>query len=328
MTAPGPAGRRRSHPIEERAFHRWLARTLPAGSEGLLPLGDDAAAVRLPPGTVPVVTTDALVEGTHFLRGSPPSLIGAAASAVSLSDVAAKGAAPLAVFLALILPRGSDRRWSEALVRGAERTAARFGAHVLGGDTKPGPWPVVVSTVVGAARPQRLVGRTGARPGDLLVTTGEVGRGGVAARDLAAPGRARGAAVAAMLQFEPRVREGIALAGSAHAMLDTSDGLAEGVHLLAAASGVRVVVDEARLPIVAEARRLPVRARRAATFYGGDYELLATVPPARLATAERAVRRVGGRLTRIGAVTPGRGAFLSARSKTLPMPEPGWRSFA
>jgi thiamine-monophosphate kinase len=318
--------RGRARALDERAFHRWLARTLPAGASGALPLGDDAAAVALPRGTVPVVTTDALVEGTHFLPRSPPGRIGSAASAVSLSDVAAKGASPLAVFLAVIVPRGTDRRWAEALVRGAERTAARFGAHLLGGDTKPGPVRTVVSTVVGAAPADRLVGRTGARAGDVLGTTGVVGRGGLAARQLAR--HRSGPALAAMLRLEPRVREGVALAPYARAMLDTSDGLAESSRLLAEASRVRLVLDERRLPLAPGLARLPTRARRAAAFYGGDYELLAAIPPERWIAAARAVRGVGGRLSAIGRVEAGTGAFLNERLKTVPLPPAGWQPFA
>jgi thiamine-monophosphate kinase len=173
-------GRTRSGagPVHERAFHEWLARTLPAGRSGLLPLGDDAAALRPPPGRVAVVSTDTLVEGTHFLPGSPPERIGAASAGVSLSDLAAKGARPDAILLALVLPVGTHRSWAEAVVRGAERFGARFDAHVVGGDTKPGPVRTVVSTVVGWGDPAHLAPRSGARPGDLLVTTGEVGRGG------------------------------------------------------------------------------------------------------------------------------------------------------
>ena len=325
MTRRRELGRGRPRAIEERAFHRWLARTLPAGSSGRLPLGDDAAVVALPRGAVPVVTTDALVEGIHFLPRSPPGLVGAAASAVSLSDVAAKGASPIAVFLAVIVPRGTEQRWAEALVRGAERTAARFGAHLLGGDTKPGPVKTVVSTVVGGAPAHRLVGRTGARAGDVLGTTGVVGRGGAAARRLAA--RRSAGTLAAMLRIEPRVREGVALAPFARAMLDTSDGLAESARLLAEASRVRLVVEEASLPLAPGLGRLPTRARRAAAFYGGDYELLAAVPPERWAAAVRAVRRVGGRLTAIGRAEAGTGAFLNGRWKTVPLPPAGWRPF-
>ena len=314
--------------IDERRFHRWLVRALPNGARTPLPLGDDAAAVALPARSVAVVSTDALVEGTHFLRSSSPRSVGRAASAVSLSDVAAKGAAPLAVFLALVLPRGSPQAWAEQVVHAAEAEAARFGAHVLGGDTKPGPRRAVVSTVVGAAPPARLVGRVGARPGDLLVTTGEVGRGGAVARALRSRGPARRRAVAGLLRVTPRVREGLVLARHAHAALDTSDGIAESARLLAAASRVRLLVEEDRLPLLPSLRKIrSTRARRAAAFYGGDYELLAAIPPGHLSAAEREVRAVGGRLTRVGVVERGRDAFLLTRDGRRPMPGAGWRPF-
>jgi thiamine-monophosphate kinase len=320
--------RARGAAIEERAFHAWLARALPRAARGPLPLGDDAAAVPLPRGAVAVVSTDALVEGTHFLPTAPPRLVGRAATAVSLSDVAAKGATPLAVFLAVIVPRGTPRAWAEELVLGAEEEASRFGAHLLGGDTKPGPVRAVASTVVGEAPSRRLVGRRGARPGEVLVTTGEVGRGGAAAHALRARGRARARAIAGLLAVHPRVREGRALGRYASAMLDTSDGLAESCRLLADASGVRVEVVEASLPLVPALRRVRAgAARRAAAFYGGDYELLAAVPPRRLGAAERAVRAVGGRLRAIGAVARGRGAFLLTVSGPVPMPPAGWQPF-
>lgn len=326
MSAVRP--RRTPRPIEERAFHAWLSRRLPSGSQGPLPLGDDAAAVRLPTGTVAVVTTDGLVEGTHFRRSTPPRLVGRAASAVSLSDLAAKGALPLAVFLALVLPPGSPQRWAEELVLAAEMEASRFGAHVLGGDTKPGPVRAVVSTMVGAAGRDRLVGRTGARPGEVLVTTGEVGRGGGAALELDAPGAAGQRAVAGLLRIEPRVREGLALAPFASAMVDTSDGLAEGARLLSAASRVRLVIEERALPLASRVRRIgSTKARREAAFYGGDYELLATVPRAGLRAAVGAVRRAGGSLTSIGTVARGRGAFLATAQGTESMPESAWRPF-
>jgi len=328
VTAPRRRGPRTGAWLEERSFHAWLARELPSGAFGRLPLGDDAAAVPLRPGEVAVVTTDALVEGTHFLHGTPARAVGRAASAVSLSDVAAKGARPLAVFLAIVVPRRTPARWAQELVRGAEGEAAQFDAHVLGGDTKPGPARAVVSTVVGAARPVRLVGRTGARAGELLVTTGTVGRGGAAAAGLHGHGEAGARAVAALLQVRPRVREGRALGRFASAMLDTSDGLAESALLLAAASRVRVVVDARALPLAPSLRRIaPGRRRLATAFYGGDYELLATVPQPRLADAARAVRAAGGTLTAVGHVVPGRGAFLLTGRRLEPMPRSGWRPF-
>jgi len=325
---PTPATQRAS-PIREREFHAWLARNLPAGRRGLLPLGDDAAALRPPVGSVAVLTTDSLVEGTHFLPGSPPGRVGSAAVAVSLSDLAAKGARPSAVLLAVIVPPGTPRVWAQALAAGAERTAARFGASLVGGDTKPGPVRTVVSSALGWGRPSRLAPRSGAHEGDLLVTTGVVGRGGVAAARLPTHGQPTTSALAALLDVRPRVREGQVLARWAHAMLDTSDGLAEATRLLAEASRVRVVVEEHRLPFapgLARLARSPA-GRRTLAFFGGDYELLATLKPSDLRRAGTAVRGVGGRLARIGRVERGAGAWLVTARGLTPMPGPGWVPF-
>ncbi|HTP54317.1 MAG TPA: thiamine-phosphate kinase [Thermoplasmata archaeon] len=312
----------------ERAFHRWLARSLPAGRGGPLPLGDDAAALAPPRGRVAVVTTDSLVEGTHFLRSSPARAVGRAAAAVSLSDLAAKGAAPAGVLLAVIVPPATPERWAREVVAGSETLAASFGAHVIGGDTKAGPVRTVVGTALGWGRADRLAPRSGGRIGDVLVTTGTVGRGGAAfARGARRPGPR---AWAELLDVRPRVREGVALSRWAHAMLDTSDGIAESARLLAAASGVRVLVDEAALPLapgVAATRGRP-EDRRAVAFYGGDYELLAALPRSTLPAAVRAVRSFGGRLTPIGRLARGRGAFLVTGASTEPMPPAGWDPFA
>jgi len=316
-------------PVRERAFHAWLARHLPSGRAGLLPLGDDAAALRVPRGSVAVLTTDALVEGTHFLPESLPAQIGAAAVAVSLSDLAAKGARPAAVLLAVIVPSGTPVGWVQALVDGAERLARQFDAALVGGDTKPGPVRTVVSSALGWGTPGRLAPRTKARAGDLLVTTGVVGRGGLASMGLVGRSPSRPRVLAALLDIRPRVREGRVLVRWAHAMLDTSDGLAEATRLLASASRVRIVVDESRLPLPPELLRVPRSSgrRRTVTFFGGDYELIATLRPTDLSKACAAVRSVGGALTPIGRVERGRGAWIHGASGLEPMPAPGWRPF-
>jgi len=316
--------------MDERRFHRWLARTLPAGASGLLPIGDDAAALRPPRGMAAVVSIDSLVEGFHFLPGSPPERVGAAAAGVSLSDLAAKGATPAALLLAVVVPPGSAEAWAERVCRGAERLGERFGMPLVGGDTKPGAVRAVVSSVVGWARAGSLAPRSGARPGDLLATTGSVGRGGAVAARLGPGRRPDPAALSAMLEVHPRVAEGRRLARWAHAMLDTSDGIAEASRLLAEQSRVRVELDEGRLPLVPALRApglgTPERRRRA--FYGGDYELLAAVPPRAFPAARRAVREVGGRLTEVGRVVRGEGAWLLQGGRSRPMPSAGWRPFS
>ncbi len=282
-----------------------------------------------------MLTTDALVEGIHFVRDSPPELVGRAAAAVSLSDAAAKGSRPAGLLVALLVPVGTPRKWARAVVRGADRMGRRFGAPLIGGDTKPSPTPSVVSTVIGWGRKGQLAPRAAARPGDVVVTTGTVGRGGLAAHRWETAGRstsARRRALQSLLDVHPRVREGVALARWAHAMLDTSDGLADSSRLLAEASRTCVVIAEDRLPVEPGLHRLPAATRWRAVTYGGDYELLAALPPTAVRAATAAVRSVGGRLSPIGWVEGGTGAWTQHgasrdRAHREPMPPGGWRPF-
>ena len=127
------------------------------------------------------LTTDALSEGTHFEARSPPEWIGRAAVSASLSDLASKGGRPVAILLDILLPPRTPPGWAKAVVRGAERTAAAAGRHVVGGDTKSAASRSVVGTAIGAATSARISRRDGARPGDVVVVTGTVGRGGIRA---------------------------------------------------------------------------------------------------------------------------------------------------
>lgn len=327
MTRPGRARRTSPPALSEQRFHAWLVRHLPWGTASPLPLGDDATALEPPPGQVVVVSVDAFVQGYHFLTRTPADRVGHAAAAAGMSDLAAKGAEPRAILLAIIAPPGTSQRWAERLIVGAEQAAVRFGAHVVGGDTKPGATRMVVGTALGWAPRTQLVARSGARTGDTLVTTGTVGRGGALSRALSARDARRERAVAALLDLSPRVREGRALRRFATAMLDTSDGLAESCRILAEASDVGLVVNERKLPWDRRIARLPPARRRTVAFYGGDYELLATIPPSRVGAARRSVERLGSPLTPIGTVVRGRGATLRLDGATIPMPRGGWQPF-
>lgn len=320
---------RGSATFSERRFHAWAAAFLPAGRRGALPVGDDAAAVRVPTGTVAVLTTDAFVEGVHFYRESPARSVGEAVAAASLSDLASKGATPVALLIDLLIPPRTPVRWARAVTLGAEAMMARFGGHLVGGDTKPSREPIVVGTALGVADARRLSPRSGARAGDVLVVTGVVGRGGAAAGSVRSGGSPSEAAMREMLDIRPRVREGACLARHAHAMLDTSDGLAESAWLLALASGVKAVLDARAIPLVGHGRRktTPTPGDWQAAFYGGDYELLAAIPPGRVAGLTRELRRMGTPLTSVGHVARGRGAVLEGDGSPRPLPRAGWDPF-
>lgn len=260
--------------------------------------GDDAAVTRARP--FAVTSIDTLVDGVHFERSTHSARdIGWKALATALSDLAAMGADAGEAYVSLVLPDDFDEALE--LVEGMEELAASCAATIAGGDVVRGPALVVAVAVVGwAEREDDLVGRDGARPGDLLGVTGELG-GSEAGRRLLAAGSAEPAElVERHLRPRPRLESGRALArAGAGAMIDLSDGLATDARHLAERSGVELRVRLEQIPCAAG-----VSPEEAVTG-GDDYELLVAVPPERREAAEAA-----GPLTWIGEVSAGRGLVL------------------
>jgi thiamine-monophosphate kinase len=221
----------------------WLRSRTPKSPRVLVGPGDDCAVLAATSPAL-LVTTDMLLEGSHFvLAEAGPRRVGRKAMAVNLSDIAAMGGKPVAAFVSVGLPRGEAGAIAEELYLGIREIADQFDTAIAGGDTNSWTGGLVISvTLLGEPGPQGPILRSGAKPGDWLFVTGPLG----------------GSILGKHLDFSPRVRESLLLQQHAkvHAMIDISDGLSADVFHLCEESGCGAVLFAANLPISDAARQL------------------------------------------------------------------------
>jgi thiamine-monophosphate kinase len=307
------------------AIHRVLSGP---GLEVAVGVGDDAAVVRRGVGDL-VLTTDALVEGTHFSRATASAReVGAKAIVVNVSDVAAMGASPRYALCALTLSHDVDAAWVMELFGGMREACDEYAIWLVGGNLARGHEVTVAVTVTGEVAPGRAVTRAGGRPGDLLVVTGSLG-GSAAGLRLSSgrlpPTEDERAAILRHLRPVARVGEGGVLArAGATSMIDVSDGLALDLSRLCAASGVGAALRVADVPIG------PAATIEDALGGGEDYELLATMPDlASVGTARAELAEgFGVALTEIGSARAGDAIVAEdATGAERPLEPTGWDHF-
>ena len=297
---------------------------------GAFGLTDDAAILKAL-GEDIVVTSDAIVEGVHYLASDPPDTIARKALRTNLSDLAAKGATPAGFVLTLAL-RVADENWLEPFARGLGEDARSFACPLLGGDTVSTPGPVMISiTAFGRVAEGRMVRRSGARPGDRVMVSGTIGdatlgldilKNGVIAKALASDPKGSEMLVARYRVPEPRNTLATAVRDYASAAMDVSDGMAGDLAKLCAASGVTAVIDTLSIPASATAAGLLSRGvvgLEALIAGGDDYEILCTVPEARADSFAAAARQAGVAVTDIGTIMAGEGLprFLDGEGSEL-----------
>lgn len=297
----------------------------------LLGVGDDAALLLPPAGQALVAATDTLVEGRHFLPGTPAAAIGHQALAVNLSDLAAMGAEPAWGLLSLSMPE-ADEAWLEEFASGLYTLAEAHGVALVGGDTVAGP-RVVTIEVLGFVPPEAALRRSGARPGDLVYVSGTPGEAaaGLALLQSGTSGfESSDRRVRRFLHAEPRLALGRALRGRATAAIDVSDGLLGDLRKLAAASGVGVRLDLDRLPIppVLAAHYPRGQCEHYVLQGGDDYELLFTLHPTQAAALEALRDEAGVALHAIGAIVAGSGVTCMRAGRIEPVAGRGHDHFA
>ena len=299
------------------------------GGDVVLGIGDDCALLALPPGEQLAVSTDSLVAGVHFPDPCDPFLLGQRALAVSASDLAGMGAAPIGFTLALTLP-AADPLWLAEFARGLDAMAAGCDLRLIGGDTTRGPLSLTL-TVFGRMPAGQALLRSGAQPGDLLCVGGALGDAAGALPLVLGQQRADSPEAQQLLarywSSQPQLALGQALRGRVTAALDISDGLLADCGHIARASSVALRIEQDRVPLSAALRGVAgeAAALQCALAGGDDYLLAFTLPPAHLAT----LQGEGWPIHVIGSVAAGQGVQLvDAAGNPVQLTASGYNHFA
>jgi thiamine-monophosphate kinase len=286
-----------------------------ATDPGAFNLDDDAAALKSSGDDI-VVTTDAIVEGVHFLPNDPPDTVARKALRVNLSDLAAKGAVPAGFVLTLAL-RHTDEAWLKPFAAALGEDAKHYGCPLLGGDTVSTPGPLMVSiTAFGRVPSGRMVHRSGAKPGDRVLVTGTIGDAALGLAVLnggkvqaaVSDSAARDLLIGRYRVPQPRTALAAIVRDHASAAMDVSDGLAGDLGKLCGVSGVSAVIDVSSIPLSGAAGDLLSSGMvgiETLIAGGDDYEILCTVAEDRVDAFVQAGQRAGVALSSIGMVVAG-----------------------
>ena len=290
--------------------------------QGEIPLGDDAGAIRIG-GEWLIATNDMLVRKTDVPGIMTPEQVGFKAVTMNVSDVAAMGGVPIGFLFSLGVPPGLSQEYLEGVARGIGNALEFYGIPVLSADTNEADDLIIDGIALGRA--EKLLLRSGAKAGDLVCITGDVGRAlaGLLAwkRGLELPPRVRRALYEKLLEPRARVNEGAVLGNYANSAIDVSDGLSKELHLIAKMSGVGIEVYAEALPIREEvfevAEKLGIDPVRLALASGEEFEILFTVP-------EKTLESLEVECTVIGRVFEGQGVYITTGGKRQLMPLLGW----
>jgi thiamine-monophosphate kinase len=297
-----------------------------------LGIGDDGAVLTVPENCQLVVTTDTLISGVHFFPDMDPRALGHRALAVNLSDLAAMGAEPAWISLALTLPE-ADIHWLEEFTAGMHEIAEYFNVQIIGGDTTKGPLTISVCAK-GTVPKGKALKRSGAKNGDWIYVSGPLGDSGVAIEAQKGKHNLSPRQLEAVKKrFEypsPRVAAGQVLRGLASSAIDISDGLIADIQHILDLSGVGAIIDVEKVPVsdvlkeaLTQDEYLPY-----ALAYGDDYELLFTVPEDNKGMLEINLRQYGVEAVCIGQIKGNAGQIeLFKSEESFEINEKGYQHF-
>ena len=318
-------------PLAEKLLIDRIRRRARPSAHILHGIGDDCAVIRVPRGHEVLVTTDFSLEGVHFRREwHPPDSVGHRCIARGLSDIAAMGGKPIAAFLSLATPRDLPQKWIDSFLDGLLRLAKKFGVTLAGGDVAESPSRVLADIVVLGSVPRgRAILRSGARPGDSIYVTGQLGESAAVITQLLSGKSLRGRVADHPAHFfpTPRIAVGSVLRERriASAMIDISYGLSTDLDHICKESRVGAVVHAGALPVARMGKRSDLVDLKFALHGGEAYELLFTAPATKRVPSSIAAVPV----TKIGEIVRQPGMRLeSSDGKMQRLAPKGWQHFS
>lgn len=253
----------------ELDFIKWIRKHVKSKKSVLIGIGDDSAEIDISNENSLIITTDTILDGTHFRRKEcTPKQIGRKAITCSISDIAAMGCKPLYALVSISFPKETDEKFGKEVYSSILTAAEKYNVQIIGGNIVSGECPLNINvTIIGAVLELEPVKRSGAKPDDIIMVTGRLG----------------GSILGKHLWFEPRIFEGMSLRKDfcVNSMIDISDGLLIDLSHILAESRLGAVIDEDKIPISHDAFKLSKTTKRSPIFHamtdGEDYELLFTV---------------------------------------------------
>jgi thiamine-monophosphate kinase len=316
-------------PLSEKALIAQIRHRVAKKSGIITGIGDDSAVLRIPLGHEALVTTDFSLEGIHFRREwHPPESAGHRCLTRGLSDIAAMGGEPIAVFVSLALPRDLSQSWVNGFSKGLLKLADKFGVSLAGGDTAQSPGGILADIVVLGSVPKgNAILRSGARPGDRIYVSGKLGGSGATLYKLIGKPNRRLNPREFVTHFfpEPRIEVGRFLRRKrlASAMIDISDGLSTDLVHICEESGVGAEIQADAIPRATIGSQKQIVQLQTALHGGEDYELLFTAPQ----SSSIPSRIAGVPITQIGRITKNKRVVLIEKGATVKLEAKGWEHF-
>jgi thiamine-monophosphate kinase len=317
--------------LGERVAIQRIAAILTKGKNNL-GIGDDCAAIDLGNNYL-LVTTDMMSQRTHIPSQMTPYQMGWFLVAINLSDIAAKGGTPLGVVCSFGLPKKTSEMFLRELTKGADACAVRFGTTIVGGDTKETTEITLCGTAFGTVKKDEFMSRSGAQPGDVVAVTGMLGKAGVGFYALKRNKKEK-KLFKALLEPHPRLKEGRLLAQlhSVTSSMDLSDGLSASLYQLQELNAVGFEIKKNDVPLASGLNQrfhadYGANPYSLALHFGGDYELLVTIPPQKFEKTKQTLQKHGVTFTPIGVVTQKRKIMLLENGTKKMLPNKGYEHF-